>query len=55
MGKKELKKNVDVMQVTTASEEQSATAENICKNIESINSVTQESATGVHEIARASK
>jgi PAS domain S-box-containing protein len=44
-----------VVQVAAASEEQSATAEQIGKNIESINSVTNESATGIQQIARAAE
>jgi methyl-accepting chemotaxis protein len=40
-------------QVASASEEQSATAEQISKNIESISQVTNESASGVQQIARA--
>ncbi len=45
---------VDVVtQVAAASEEQSATSEQISKSIEGINSVTQESAIGVEQIARA--
>ena len=47
---------VDVVtQVAAASEEQSATSEQISKSIEGINNVTQESATGVQQIARASE
>jgi methyl-accepting chemotaxis protein len=42
-------------QVAAASEEQSATAEQISKNIEAINNVTQESAAGVQQIARAAE
>lgn len=49
------KKVVDMaLQVSTASEEQSAAAEQISKNIEAISSVTQQSAAGVQQIARAS-
>jgi len=44
-----------VTQVATASEEQSATAEEISKNIESINMVAQESANGVGQIAKAAE
>ena len=44
-----------VAQVAAASEEQSATAEQISKNIEGINNVTQESAQGVQQIAHASE
>ena len=44
-----------ITQVATASEEQSATAEEISKNIESINLVAQESAAGVEQIAKASE
>ncbi len=42
-------------QVAAASEEQSATAEQISKNIEAINNVTQESAAGVQQIAHAAE
>jgi methyl-accepting chemotaxis protein len=44
-----------INQVAAASEEQSGAAEQISKNIESINNVTQESAMGVQQIARASE
>jgi methyl-accepting chemotaxis protein len=44
-----------VSQVAAASEEQSATAEQISKNIEGINHVAQESASGVQQIAKASE
>ena len=47
---------VDIIsQVAAASEEQSSAAEQISKNIESINSVTQESANGVHQIANSAE
>jgi len=47
---------VDIIsQVAAASEEQSSAAEQIGKNIESINSVTQESASGIQQIAHASE
>ncbi len=42
-------------QVAAASEEQSATAEQISRNIEAINNVAQESAAGVQQIARAAE
>ncbi len=42
-------------QVAAASEEQSAAAEEISKNIEAINNVTNESASGIQQIARASE
>jgi len=42
-------------QVAAASEEQSSAAEQISKNIESINNVTQESAAGIQQIAKASE
>jgi methyl-accepting chemotaxis protein len=42
-----------VNQVAAASEEQSATAEQIRKNIETINNVSQQSADGTHQIAKA--
>jgi methyl-accepting chemotaxis protein len=49
-------KAVDVItQVAAASEEQSATSEQISKNVEMINSVTQESAAGMTQIARAAE
>ncbi|NWF90411.1 MAG: HAMP domain-containing protein [Ignavibacteriaceae bacterium] len=44
-----------VSQVAAASEEQSATAEQISKNIESISNVTQESASGIQQIANAAE
>lgn len=47
---------VDIIsQVAAASEEQSSAAEQISKNIESINSVTLESANGVHQIANSAE
>jgi len=47
-------KMMDVItQVATASEEQSATAEQISKNIEGINHVAQESASGIDQIAKS--
>ncbi len=42
-------------QVAAASEEQSSAAEQISKNIESISNVTNESAAGVQQIARAAE
>jgi methyl-accepting chemotaxis protein len=49
-------KAVDVItQVAAASEEQSATSEQISKSIEAINNVTRESSAGLQEIARASE
>jgi methyl-accepting chemotaxis protein len=45
----------EVSQVATASEEQSITAEQISRNIESINSVTNETATGIQQVARAAE
>ncbi|MGE5363728.1 MAG: methyl-accepting chemotaxis protein [Bacteroidota bacterium] len=44
-----------VNQVSAASEQQSATAEQISKNIDGISSVTQESAAGISQIARAAE
>lgn len=44
-----------ITQVAAASEEQSSAAEQISKNIEGISNVTNESAAGVQEIARASE
>lgn len=44
-----------VTQVAAASEEQSSAAEQISKNLESINHVTNESASGIQQIARASE
>jgi methyl-accepting chemotaxis protein len=41
--------------VAAASEEQSAAAEEISKNIESISAVTQENAAGAHQIARSAE
>ncbi|MFA7227887.1 MAG: methyl-accepting chemotaxis protein [Melioribacteraceae bacterium] len=43
------------MQVAAASEEQSATSEQISKNIEGISNVTQESTAGIQQIAKASE
>ena len=43
--------NVIVTQVAAASEEQSSAAEQISKNIESISSVTQQSSSGIQQIA----
>lgn len=42
-----------ITQVAAASEEQSAAAEQISKNIESISHVTKESASGIQQIAKA--
>jgi len=42
-------------QVAAASEEQSSAAKHISKNLDSINNVTQQSAAGIQEIARASE
>ncbi len=44
-----------VTQVAAASEEQASAAEQIGKNIESINNVTNESATGIQQIARSAE
>ena len=44
-----------VTQVAAASEQQSSAAEQISKNIESISGVTQESASGIQQIAHASE
>ena len=44
-----------VNQVAASSEQQSATAEEISKNIDGINNVTQQSATGTSQIAHASE
>ncbi|MBI1938319.1 MAG: MCP four helix bundle domain-containing protein [Ignavibacteriales bacterium] len=41
--------------VASASEEQSTAAEQISKNVESMNSVTQQSASGIQQIARAAE
>jgi methyl-accepting chemotaxis protein len=52
----EADKVVDVItQVAAASEEQSSTSEEISKSIEMINNVTQESAAGISQIAKASE
>jgi len=52
----ESKRVVDLVnQVAAASEEQSASAEIISKNIEAINTVTQESAGGTQQIAHAAE
>ncbi|MFO7445548.1 MAG: methyl-accepting chemotaxis protein [Ignavibacteriaceae bacterium] len=45
----------DVTQVATASEEQSATAEQISRNIEAISNVTNESSMGMQQISRATE
>ena len=47
--------SLQIEQVATASEEQSSTAEEIKRNIEGINRITIESATGTGEIAKASE
>ncbi len=44
-----------VIQVATASEQQSVTAEQISRNIESISSITQESTSGIQQIAKAAE
>lgn len=44
-----------INQVAAASEEQSATSDQISKNITSISNVTQESASGIEQIAKASE
>lgn len=44
-----------ISQVAVASEEQSSTAEQISKNIESMNNVTQQTAVGIQQIARAAE
>ena len=44
-----------VSQVAAANEELSSTAEEISKNMDGINSVTQESAAGIQQIAKASE
>jgi methyl-accepting chemotaxis protein len=44
-----------VTQVAVASEEQSRTSEQITQNIELINNVTQQNATGVRQIAHAAE
>ena len=44
-----------ITQVAAASEEQSSAAEEIGKNIEAINQVTQETAGGIQQIAQASE
>ena len=45
----------DINQVASAGEEQSATAEQISKNIESINNVSQENSTGIQQVATAAE
>ena len=45
----------DVNQMATASEEQSAAAEQISKNIEAISNVTSESSTGIQMVARSAE
>jgi methyl-accepting chemotaxis protein len=45
----------DVSQVATASEQQSSSAEEITKSIEAINNVTNESAAGIQQVARAAE
>ncbi len=44
-----------IMQVASASEEQSGAAEQISRNIEGISAVTEESTSGVQQIARATE
>ncbi len=44
-----------ITQVAVASEEQSATSEEISKNIEAISTVTKESTSGIQQIARAAE
>jgi methyl-accepting chemotaxis protein len=44
-----------ITQVAAASEQQSSAAEDISRNIEAINSVAQESATGIQQIAHAAE
>jgi methyl-accepting chemotaxis protein len=47
---------VDIItQVAAASEEQSSTSEQISRSIESITTVTQESAMGIQQIARSAE
>lgn len=50
-----VKTNNMAMQVAAASEQQSAAAEQISKNIEGISGVSQQSAAGVEQIARAAE
>jgi methyl-accepting chemotaxis protein len=45
----------EIMRVANASKEQSTAAEQISHNIESINNVTNESASGIQQIAKASE
>lgn len=50
------KNSIDLIsQVAAASEQQSATAEQISRNVEGINMVAQESAAGIEQIAKASE
>ncbi len=49
------KVSAEILQVATASEQQSATIEEISKNIESISTVTNESSMGIQQIAQASE
>lgn len=42
-----------ISQMAVASEEQASTSEAIAKNVDGINSITRESASGIHEMARA--
>jgi methyl-accepting chemotaxis protein len=42
-----------INQVAVASEEQSSTAEQISRNIETMSGVTQESASGIEHVAKA--
>ncbi len=44
-----------VVTVAAASEEQAASSEEISKNIDSINNVTRETSSGIHQIAKASE
>ncbi|GJQ62132.1 MAG: hypothetical protein SCALA702_11850 [Melioribacteraceae bacterium] len=44
-----------IVQIATASEEQSSSIEEISKSVEMINSVSQQSAEGVNQIARSAE
>ena len=47
--------SIKVTQIAAASEEQSSASEQISKNVEAISNVTNESAAGIQQIARAAE
>ncbi|MBI9071497.1 MAG: hypothetical protein JEY94_07850 [Melioribacteraceae bacterium] len=44
---------MEISQVAVASEEQSSTAEEVSRNIDSINTVVSETASGIEQVAQA--